>query len=107
MPETNAPTIDEALRYLGIDYPDEVVTANVNRALATANETLAGAVGADVWELIPDSSRAKELVLIYLDDLYSNRGVSAKVSNAVRLSVQTMELQLRLELRTLRKEAGA
>ena len=101
------PTIDEALKYLGIDYQDAVTTANVTRALATACETVRGAVGADVGALMPDDSRVKELVLIYLDDLYSNRGVSAKVSNATRLSVQTMELQLRLELRALRKEADA
>lgn len=98
------PTIDEVMQYLGIDYPDEVVTANVARALATAGRTLRGAVGEDVWALLPDDERAKELVLIYADDLYTNRGVSAKVSNATRLSVQTMELQLKLELRRLRLE---
>ena len=100
------PTYDEALAYLGIDYADEVIKRNVTRALATACETIRGAVGADVDLYMPDSARVKELALIYLDDLYSNRGVSAKVSGATRKLVQAMELQLKLELRALREEAG-
>ena len=100
------PTIDDALLYLGIDYPDAVITANVTRALATANSTLQGAVGADVWELLPDDARAKELVLIYMNDLYSERGVSAKVSGATRLLVASMEIQLQCELRARREGAG-
>lgn len=100
------PTYDEALEYLGIDYPDEIIKRNVTRALATAVKTLHGTVGADVETRMPDDPRAKELVLIYLDDLYSNRGVSAKVSGATRQLVHTMELQLRLELRALREEAA-
>ena len=101
------PTIDEFFQYAGIDYPDEVVTGNATRALAAAERTLFGAVGADVWDLLPGDERAKELVFIYADDLYTNRGVSAKVANAVRLSVQTMELQLRMELRRLREVVSA
>lgn len=101
------PTYEDALTYLGIDYPDDVIAKNVKRALATAVKTLYGAVGEDVEELLPGDERATELVLIYLDDLYSNRGVSAKVSGATRQLVHTMELQLRMELRTLREEARA
>ena len=97
------PTTEEVLQYLGIDYADTVITANVNRALATARQTLRGAVGDDVEQLLPDDPRVKELVLIYTDDLYSNRGVGAKVSAAVRRMVGIMELQLRLELRRARE----
>lgn len=108
---TRVPTVDEALQYMGIDYADGVVLANVNRALGAAVSTLKGAVGADVLDLMPDDERVKELALVYTDDLYSERGVSAKVSNATRLSVASMELQVKLELRGLRaaaaEEAGA
>lgn len=97
------PTIEEAMAYLGIDYPDDTITQNVTRALATAVKTLQGAVGADVAELLPGDPRAAELVLIYLDDLYSDRGVSVKVSGATRRLVQTMELQLQMELRAARE----
>ena len=101
------PTIDEALQYLGIDYADSLVTANVTRALATAEKTLRGAVGEDVETYLPDDPRVAELVLIYLDDLYSDRGVSAKVTGATRRLVADMELQLRLELRRAKEAAGA
>jgi hypothetical protein len=106
------PTYEDALLYLGIDYPDATVEANVKRALATAIRTLKGAVGDDVEQLMPSDERAKELVLVYLDDLYSNRGlmdrtgVSAKVSLSTRRMVCTMELQLQMELRQLREEVG-
>lgn len=100
------PTLMEALEYLGIDYMDEVVVRNVERAMAAAARTLLSAVGPDVEQLMPDDERVKELALIYTDDLYSNRGVSAKVSAATRHMVQTMELQLRMELRKKREEVG-
>lgn len=93
------PTLEEALAYLGIDYADSVINANVSRALATAVKILHGAVGADVEQYLPNDARVKELVLIYTEDLYSQRGLSAKVSNATRRLVTDMELQLLLELR--------
>lgn len=97
------PNVDELLLYMGVDYPDEVIMANANRALAAAIKELHGAVGEDVDTLMPNDERAKELVLIYADDLYTNRGRSAKVSGATRAAVHTMEWQLRLELRQLRE----
>lgn len=99
-------TIDEAIASLGIDYADDVVKANVRRKLAAAQQTLYGAVGEDVFELLPDDGRAIELLTTYLDDLYYNRGVSAKVSGATRRMVADMELQLRMELRKLREAGG-
>lgn len=100
------PTIEEALAYMGIDYADEVVTVNANRALKSAVAYLHGTVGADVEEYLPDDARVTELVLIYTDDFYSGRGVSAKVSNATRRLVANTELQLRLELRRAKEEAN-
>lgn len=101
------PTLEEALLYLGIDYADDVISANVTRALNTAVATLHGSVGEDVGTLMPDDPRVKELVLIFADDLYTNRGVSAKVSGATRRLVHDMEWQLRLELRQLREKVEA
>lgn len=101
------PTVEDALVYLGIDYPDEFIQKNVTRALATAVKTLHGAVGEDVETLMPNDPRAQELVLIYLDDLYSEKGVSTKVTGSTRRLVADMVQQLQLELRTLREEAGA
>lgn len=99
-------TVEQALLHLGYDYKDDMVTAEVTRELRTAQATLRGAVGEDVETYLPDDPRADELVLIYLDDLHDNRGVSAKVSNATRLLVHSMEWQLRLELRRAREAGG-
>ena len=99
-------TIDDALTYLGIDYPDDVVRTNVTRALATARATVLGGVGEDVETYLPDDSRVAELTLIYMEDLYSQRGASAKVTNATRKLVLSMESQLRLELARAKEEAG-
>lgn len=93
------PTLNEAMQYLGIDYPDPLISANVTRALATAEQVLYGAVGENVQTYLPDDPRVSELVLIYLDDLYSQRGVAAKVTGATRRLVADMEQQLRMELR--------
>ena len=98
-------TYEDALVYLGIDYPDDHTRLIVTQKLAAAVRTLHGAVGEDVETLLPGDARAKELVATYLEDLYLNRGTSAKVSGAVRRMVQAQELQLQLELRQLRKEA--
>ena len=93
------PTVYEALEYLGIDYADELVLKNVARALETAKKVLYGSVGEDVEGLLPGDERITELILIYTDDLYSDRGVAAKVSGATRKLVADMELQLRMERR--------
>lgn len=90
------PTTEEVLSYLGIDYADEMVTRNVERAIKTADAYLKGAVG----EKYPtEDPRAKELALIVISDLYDNRGMTEKVSGNVRRLVDDFMLQLRLELR--------
>lgn len=101
------PTIEEALEHLGYDYADDVTQRNAARALSAAVATLRGSVGDDVEELMPNDPRAAELVLIYLDDLWDEKGTSAKVSVATRRLVHSMEWQLRLELSRLREAEGA
>lgn len=99
-------TLEDAKLYLGIDCEDAAVTANVQAALAAAEQTVRGAVGRDVDIYLRDDPRVDMLTQIYLDDLYSNRGTSAKVASATRQLVASMELQLRLELRKAREAAG-
>lgn len=89
-------TTDEVLNYLGIDYSDNMVAANVERTISTADAWMKGAVGIDY----PDNDpRAKELMLIVIADLYDNRGIHDTVSGAVRQLVSDFALQLRLDLR--------
>lgn len=100
------PTIEDALNYLGIDYTDAMVEANASRALKAARAAVLGAVGNDVETYLPDDPRVDELTLIFFEDLYSQRGVSAKVSGATRRLVFDMEWQLKMELRQKREAAG-
>lgn len=101
------PTLDDARTYLGIDVTDDdLINTNVLRCLATALKTLHGAVGEDIDKYLQGDPRAEELVLIYTDDLYSQRGLNAKVSGATRKLVADMEQQLRLELRQAKEAAG-
>lgn len=100
------PTIEDALNYIGIDYTDAIVEANASRALKAARATVLGAVGKDVETYLPDDPRVDEMILIFFEDLYSQRGVSAKVSGATRRLVADMELQLRMDLRIKREAAG-
>jgi hypothetical protein len=82
--------------YLGIDYADDMVAANVSRAVSAANAYLEGAVG---YDYPTDDPRAKELILILVADLYNNRGSTEKSSTNIRRFVTDSLLQLRLELR--------
>lgn len=100
--------LEDFLQYLGYDVTDdELVNKNAERALNTAKQTVRGAVGDDVETHLPNDPRVAELVLIYADDLFSERGVSAKVSGAIRRAVADMELQLRMELAAAKEAAQA
>lgn len=89
------------LSYLGYDYilvaNDEMIFDNARRSLKSAIRYAEGAVGTGFT--LGEDERYDELVFIYAEDLFNNRGVSAKVSGATRLLVQGLEQQLRLKLR--------
>lgn len=102
------PTLFDLLTYMGYDVTDdEVINKNADRALSTAIQLVHGGVGEDVETYLPGDSRVTELVLIYAEDLYSQRGLSAKVSNATRQLVRDTVLQLQMELRAAKEGAGA
>lgn len=97
---TSVVTVDEVKDYLGIDYSDDMTTRNIERSIKSADLFLRGSIG----ENYPiDDSRAKDLALIIIADLYDNRGLQAQgggsVSSNVRRLVEDFSLQLRLELR--------
>lgn len=101
------PTLLDFLAYLGFDVTDdELINRNATRALNTAIALVHGGVGDDVEQYLPDDSRVVELVLIYAEDLFSQRGLSKKVSNATRALVHDTVQQLQMELRAA-KEAEA
>ncbi len=102
------PTTEDLKAYSGIDYADDVVERNINRALNAGIRLVEGGIGSDVFEVLPDE-RVTELVLIYADDLYNGRGTlnsdSAKVSGATRRMVNDLEQQLKLEYRAAKEGA--
>ena len=91
------PTTEEVLAYLGIDYADDVVNKNIERSILVADAYLKGSIGTNYPT---DDPRVKELALIFISDLYDNRGIIEKVAGNVRRLVDDMSLQLRLELRS-------
>ena len=99
-------TINDAAMHMGIDYLDDGTTvANLQRALDSAIYRLYGTVGRDVETYLNGDPRVDQLVLIYTEEGYDNHPGSAKQDAAKNHLRDNLELQLRLELRTL-KEAG-
>ena len=100
-------TIHEAAQYLGIDYLDDGMTsANLGRALDSAIYRLYGSVGRDVETYLGGDPRVDQLVLIYTEEAYDNHPGSAKQDAAKNHLRDNLELQLRLELRTLKEGDG-
>lgn len=97
--------IDDLKNYLGIDYVDDMITANLERSLKTADAFLVGSIGLDYPK---DDARAEELTLAVAGELYENRGMmlSGSVSNTTRKMVDDFSLQLRLELSRANEESG-
>lgn len=101
-------TINEAAQHIGLDYLDDAMTrANLQRALDSAIYRLYGAVGRDVETYLGSDPRVDQLVLIYTEEAYDNHPGSAKQDAAKNHLRDNLELQLRLELRTLREEGEA
>ena len=101
------PTLEEALAYLGIDYADDMVSSNVRRALNAAVGVVKSAVGDDVIDSFPDNAKLQELILLHMADLYDQRNTTTLKGNAVNHRiVDSMEWQLKLELKRLKEESA-
>ena len=99
--------INEAAQHIGIDYlDDEMTVANLKRALNSAIYRLYGSVGRDVETYMDGDPRVDQLVLIYTEEGYDNHPGSAKQDAAKNHLRDNLELQLRLELRTLKEVGG-
>lgn len=98
-------TIEGALQHLGYDEVDAVVRENVTAELEGAKSYLQGAVGEDVFDLLPNHPTVDSLLRAYLDEIHDERGTSAKAGNAKREMVHSQEWQLRIKLAQLRAKA--
>ena len=99
--------VKDALEHLGYDETDDVIARKVTNELEEAKSYLLGAVGADVFELLPDDRRVDTLLKAYLDDLHDEHGTtSAKAGSAKRDMIHSAEWQLKMELARKREEQG-
>ena len=92
----NMVTTEEACRYLGIDFDDPDVIRNIEDLCITANAYMKGALGEDHPQHDP---RVKQVEKLLICDLYDHREMSDKVSGATRRLVDSMLLQVKLEMR--------
>lgn len=86
---------DEVYQYLGIDYIDAPTEQRINSIIRSADSYLRGAVGDDYPR---DDPRAKEIALMYIDELYNTHGMSTLESRNSRKAMDDMILQLKLEM---------
>ena len=92
----SALTAQDVKDYLGIDYTDDATDRLISNMLLTADAYMKGAVG----EGYPvDDERVKQVQKIVISDLYDHRELSDKVSGATRRIVDSMLMQVRLEMR--------
>lgn len=89
-------TPNEAYKYLGIDIIDDDIAFNVAALVQVANSYMIGALGADYPV---DDPRVKQVEKMLVCDLYDHREMSDKASGATRRLVDSMLLQIRLEMR--------
>lgn len=92
----SALTAQDVKDYLGIDYADDATERLISNMLLTADAFMRGAVGENYS---PDDERVKQIQKIVISDLYDHRDLSDKVSSATRRLVDSMLMQVRLELR--------
>ena len=99
-------TVQDLQFHLGIDYADDMVTANLTRALTSAERRMQGAVGVDAYTYLPNDPRIDQLILLYAAENYDERGASQKQASVQSRIAYDLELQLRLELRAAKEAAG-
>ena len=89
-------TAEAVRQWLGIDFNDADVEANIDALIQTANAYMVGALGENYPQ---DDARVIQVQKALIADLYDHRELSDKVSGATRRLVDSMLLQVRLEMR--------
>ena len=100
----SALTIQDVKDYLGIDFTDAATDRMLTSLLAVGDAYMRGALGA---AYPVEDERVKQVQKIMISDLYDNHEISDKVSGATRRLIDSMLLQVRLELALAAEEAEA
>ena len=90
--EENFLSIDE-VKYLGIDYDDEVSKKNIERYIKVALKYLKGAID----NLSLNDERVKQLALFVIEDLYDRNSYSVKENTTLIKLKNNLILQLQYE----------
>ena len=93
----SALTAQDVKDYLGIDYTDDATDRLISKMLLTADAYMKGALGASYPA---DDERVQMVAKIIISDLFDHRDLSNKVSGATRRLVDSMLMQVRLEMRS-------
>lgn len=88
---------EDVLAFVGIDYADDMVNLNIDRAIQTADGELRESV-ADNYPV--DHPLTKELALLYAGAAYENRDIEGNESKRAA----GLALKLRLYLRRVSNE---
>jgi uncharacterized phage protein (predicted DNA packaging) len=101
-------TLEDAKAHLRIDEDDsdDMVNANVLRAMNAGRARMLGAVGSDVETYLPEDPRIDQLTLIYTQENYDGSSLSEKEIRALKHLREDLEPQLRLDLRDAKEAAG-
>lgn len=86
-------TIDECKTYLGIDFDDNQMRANIQRFINVADSYLEGSIG----EYPKDDERAKQLALFIVEDLYDRKSYTVKENSTLEKLKNDFMMQLKLE----------
>lgn len=92
-------TEQDVFDYLGIDYVDDMVSRRVRTLIETVDSYLTGAIGKDyAIAVAPDNlSKAREIGLMLIAELYDSRGITYKERSVIRTLLSSMLLQLQLD----------
>ena len=93
----SALSVQDVKDYLGIDFADDATDRLVTAMVSTVDAYMTGALGA---AYPADDERVKMVAKIIISDLYDHRDLSDKVTSATRRLVDSMLLQVRLEMRS-------
>lgn len=92
----SALTIQEVRDHLGIDFQDAMTDRVLTNLLSASEAYVSGAIG----ENYPaDDERVKTIQKFIIADLYDNRELSDKIQGATKRLIDSMILQVKLEMR--------
>jgi hypothetical protein len=90
-------TVGELRDFLGIDYEDEMVDANIQLCINSALAWADGGVCRNFEDLFGGDARARQLMLVVAGDFYNNRDYEGKYSGLRSRLITDIVTQLKVE----------